>query len=119
MGGYGLGRFIIEGLRSDSLMIGSTGIKVSQVLALVCFVAAVILLVINYVKCARKGWPAVDISGTERQPVEDSGAEKLSVEKCGAERQPVENGGAERQPVETDGTETSEDGEKNVENKEK
>lgn len=31
--GYGIGRFWIEGLRTDSLMIGSTGIRVSQVLA--------------------------------------------------------------------------------------
>lgn len=68
VGGYGLGRFIIEGLRSDSLMIGNTGIKVSQALALVCFVTAVVLLVINYVRCAKRGWPAVvmgDAAGTE------------------------------------------------------
>ena len=31
----GLGRFLIEGLRTDSLMIGSTGIRVSQILALI------------------------------------------------------------------------------------
>lgn len=30
---YGIGRFMIEGLRSDSLYIGSTGIRVSQLLA--------------------------------------------------------------------------------------
>ena len=68
VGGYGLGRFIIEGLRSDSLMIGNTGIKVSQALALVCFVTAVVLLVINYVRCAKRGWPAAvmgDAAGTE------------------------------------------------------
>ena len=33
--GYGIGRFLIEGLRTDSLMIGSTGIRVSQILALI------------------------------------------------------------------------------------
>ena len=68
VGGYGLGRFIVEGLRSDSLMIGNTGIKVSQALALVCFVTAVVLLVINYVRCAKRGWPAAvmgDAAGTE------------------------------------------------------
>ena len=32
---YGIGRFLIEGLRTDSLMIGSTGIRVSQILALI------------------------------------------------------------------------------------
>ena len=33
--GYGIGRFLIEGLRTDSLMIGSTGIRVSEILALI------------------------------------------------------------------------------------
>ena len=106
VGGYGLGRFIIEGLRSDSLMIGSTGIKVSQALALVCFIAAVILLVINYVKCAKNGWPAVEISGTDDQHVETSGTESRSVETDSAKKQPVEDSGAESQPVEAGGTET-------------
>ena len=38
---YGLGRVWIEGLRTDSLYIGSTGIRVSQLLAGISFVAAV------------------------------------------------------------------------------
>ena len=33
--GYGVGRFWIEGLRTDQLLIGNTNIAVSQVLALV------------------------------------------------------------------------------------
>ncbi|MCI1287337.1 MAG: prolipoprotein diacylglyceryl transferase [[Lactobacillus] timonensis] len=41
---YGCGRFVIEGLRTDSLMIGST-IRVSQLLSLVFVMAAVILWV--------------------------------------------------------------------------
>lgn len=53
LAGYGLGRFIIEGLRSDSLMIGSTGIKVSQALALACFVASGAALAACYIKSAR------------------------------------------------------------------
>ena len=39
---YGLGRFFIEGLRTDSLMIGS--IRASQLLALLCFVVGGIAL---------------------------------------------------------------------------
>ena len=116
VGGYGLGRFIIEGLRSDSLMIGSTGIKVSQALALVCFIAAVILLVINYVKCAKNGWPAVEISGTDDQHVETSGTESRSVETDSAKEQSVEDSGVESQPVEAGGTETLKVHEKNREN---
>ena len=33
-GGYGLGRFIIEGIRTDTLFIPGTTVPVSQVLAL-------------------------------------------------------------------------------------
>ena len=43
---YGLGRAFIEGLRTDSLYLGNTGIRVSQLLAVLsCFVAVVILMV--------------------------------------------------------------------------
>lgn len=38
---YGLGRVWIEGLRTDSLYLGGTGIRVSQLLAGISFVAAV------------------------------------------------------------------------------
>ncbi|MBQ2231156.1 MAG: prolipoprotein diacylglyceryl transferase, partial [Oscillospiraceae bacterium] len=44
---YGLGRAIIEGLRTDSLYIPGTGIRVSQLLAAVTCVIAVALLIIN------------------------------------------------------------------------
>ena len=42
---YGLGRFFVEGLRMDSLYLFSTGIRVSQLLALVsCLLAAAFFL---------------------------------------------------------------------------
>ena len=37
---YGLGRFWIEGLRTDSLYLFSTGFRVSQLVAAVSFLAA-------------------------------------------------------------------------------
>ena len=43
---YGLGRTFIEGLRTDSLYIGSTDIRVSQLLAAVSCVAALAVLVV-------------------------------------------------------------------------
>jgi len=43
---YGLGRTFIEGLRTDSLYIGSTDIRVSQLLAAVSCVAALVVLVV-------------------------------------------------------------------------
>lgn len=41
--GYGIGRFWIEGLRTDSLMFFGTGLRVSQVLALVLVVVSALL----------------------------------------------------------------------------
>lgn len=38
LGWYGLGRFFIEGLRTDSLYLWGTGIRVSQVVALICII---------------------------------------------------------------------------------
>lgn len=48
--GYGLGRSIIEGFRTDSLMLGSSGIRVSQLLGIICFVVAGAALIYNYIK---------------------------------------------------------------------
>ena len=44
---YGAGRFWIEGLRSDSLYIGSSGIRVSQALSLLLFLGAAALLLVR------------------------------------------------------------------------
>lgn len=43
---YGACRFFIEGLRTDSLIIPGTGLRVSQVVAAACVVAGIILLVL-------------------------------------------------------------------------
>lgn len=50
---YGLGRFFIEGLRTDSLMIGS--LRVSQGLAAVCVIVSVILQIVIGLKVKRMG----------------------------------------------------------------
>lgn len=50
LAGYGLGRFIIEGIRTDTLFIPSTTVPVSQVLALVMLVAAVAIDVVVRVR---------------------------------------------------------------------
>lgn len=44
LGGYGLGRAVIEGLRTDSLMLAHTGIAVSQLLAFVCFICSIVVI---------------------------------------------------------------------------
>ena len=52
---YGIGRFWIEGLRTDSLYIGSTGIRVSQALSLVLVLGAAALLIAKSRKPFREG----------------------------------------------------------------
>lgn len=63
---YGLGRAWIEGLRTDSLYLFSTGIRVSQLVAIVSFVAACALLAwvllrkkptVSGLYCSRKAAP--------------------------------------------------------------
>ena len=44
---YGLGRAWVEGLRTDSLYIGSTDIRVSQLLAAISALAAAVILIVN------------------------------------------------------------------------
>lgn len=44
---YGLGRAWIEGLRTDSLYIGSTGIRVSQLLSVVLALGCLVVLVVQ------------------------------------------------------------------------
>ena len=80
-------------------MIGNTGIKVSQALALACFVVAGVVLVINYVRCAKRGWPAVvmgDAAGTELEISGESDAASTEVE-AGSEN------GSDVSKVETSG----------------
>ena len=56
MGWYGLGRMIIEGVRTDSLWLVPDVIRVSQLLAAITLVAAVILLVLLCRKKDRVLW---------------------------------------------------------------
>ena len=45
---YGLGRMWVEGLRTDSLYIGTSAIRVSQLLAAVSALIALIILLVNF-----------------------------------------------------------------------
>uniref|UniRef100_S0DDY7 Putative prolipoprotein diacylglyceryl transferase n=1 Tax=termite gut metagenome TaxID=433724 RepID=S0DDY7_9ZZZZ len=53
LGWYGLGRFFIEGMRTDSLLIGS--IRVSQILALLCFLVSAFTMIYILSKIKREG----------------------------------------------------------------
>lgn len=61
---YGFERSIVEGLRTDSLMIGN--IRVSQVLSIVLFITSVILLIVIGFKVKRMGSDYVFYKDTEQ-----------------------------------------------------
>ena len=52
--GYGTGRAIIEGMRTDQLIMPVTGWPVSQALSLVLAVVAAVVVVVKRVKISRQ-----------------------------------------------------------------
>lgn len=46
LGGYGIGRFFIEGLRTDQLLLPVVGIPVSQLLGIIAFVASLVAIIV-------------------------------------------------------------------------
>lgn len=44
---YSIGRFFIEGMRTDSLYIGSTGLRTAQIISLLMIAGGIVFLVIN------------------------------------------------------------------------
>lgn len=94
---YGFGRFIIEGLRSDSLYIGQTDIRVSQLVAALTFGISVYFLLRNHL--IKKHTP-------DQLYVNSLRDKALSPEKYGAVSENEEHS-SENTPDKTD--ETTED----------
>jgi phosphatidylglycerol:prolipoprotein diacylglycerol transferase len=67
---YGLGRFMIEGLRTDSLYIHGTSIRASQLLAALSFLGAAAILAYNHFRAKT---PASESSDDEENedPADD------------------------------------------------
>lgn len=75
LGWYGLGRMFIEGLRTDSLYVGSSNLRVSQLLAGICFLGVVIFLV--YDKIFREHDPEeLYVNQVVRQKAVEAAAEE-------------------------------------------
>lgn len=92
---YGLGRVIIEGFRTDSLYIGDTSIRVSQILSAVLVIVCAILLTVGFVKLknAPKAIPVpVEPIVEEEESTEDSAArESENTEDTSKEEGATEN----------------------------
>ena len=91
---YGTGRAFIEGLRTDSLFIGTTDIRVSQLLSAVIVVVAAVLLIINLVKVKKHPVP---IEGVDFFPQDDKKEKKSakSERKLKKSKPNAQNGAAE------------------------
>lgn len=70
LGGYGLGRLWIEGLRTDQLLLPVVGIPVSQLLAGILFVGAVVVILVGHIRKNKKAAAAetiLDEGGTSEE----------------------------------------------------
>ncbi|MBQ1451560.1 MAG: prolipoprotein diacylglyceryl transferase [Clostridia bacterium] len=74
---YGFERSIVEGLRTDSLYIGATNIRVSQVLSIALCVVCLVLLVVKFMKYRKNPTEIVaDIPDEEEVSDEQEKAEE-------------------------------------------
>lgn len=78
---YGAERFVVEGLRTDSLMLGN--IRISQALSAVLFVAAVLLLIVFFVRRKRDPESFVLYANTEESHrlIEESRRKRMGISK--------------------------------------
>lgn len=83
---YGLGRMFIEGLRTDSLYVGSTGIRVSQLLAFCLFVSGVVAVaVLRQRKGAVKAASEADSGDAAADEAENEEISKADAMKASSE----------------------------------
>lgn len=79
---YGIGRAWIEGLRTDSLYIGSTGIRVSQALSIALALISFIVLICKGRKSHSPGELFVNrVAAAEEEPQEDTSEETQKMEE--------------------------------------
>lgn len=73
---YGFGRMFIEGLRTDSLMLGP--FRISQLVGLICFVAGVALVIVGRIYYAKKQTAVIDAVQKGDVPEDPAEEEKVS-----------------------------------------
>ena len=78
---YGLERFIVEGLRSDSLYIVNTNLRVSQLISLGLVLVCGVLLVYNLIRYTKNPKPIEGIDYFPPKTEKELAAEKKKAEK--------------------------------------
>ena len=76
---YGFERMIVEGLRTDSLMLGP--IRVSQMLAGILFTISLILLIVFRIRIKKKGAPVLYVNTEESAALLKAADEAYELEK--------------------------------------
>ena len=71
LGGYGIIRFFIEGIRTDQLKLGDTGIAVSQMLGIILFVISVALDIGIRIWLKRR-LVSAEITAVSEEPMQES-----------------------------------------------
>ena len=112
---YGAERFVVEGLRTDSLMLPGIGLRVSQVLALVSVAAALIALFVlhrkhrgqplqvrlavkdlkTYAKASPETWDSLEAGATHRDFVQATAAWNEKIARLAADEENEEPENAE------------------------
>jgi len=84
---YGLGRFMIEGLRTDSLMIWGTQLRASQWLAVFSFLAATGILLFNHFR----GKKTETLESTDDEETDDEDGSEELAELDGAAEEDIDD----------------------------
>lgn len=66
---YGMERFVVEGLRTDSLYIGDTNLRTSQVLSLILVLVSLVLFVVFMIKYTKNPKPIEGVDYFNEIPV--------------------------------------------------
>ena len=84
---YGVGRTIIEGLRTDSLYVGTSSIRVSQLLSAALVVVCAVLLVVLLIKAKKNPKPIEGVDFfPETKPFFGFEKKRLAREQAAAEQ---------------------------------
>lgn len=84
---YGFERMVVEGLRSDSLYVGNSSIRVSQVISAVLMLVSLVLLVSLYIKFTKHPKPIEGIDFFPPKSEKELKEEKLRAEKKALKKQ--------------------------------
>jgi len=94
LAGYGAGRFWIEGLRTDQLQIGGTGLAVSQLLSAVLVIASAVFLILGFSRQKKLAVANQALAEATKEAVHDMTGKAPGTEEGKAETEKEESGKA-------------------------